>query len=667
MSAKSFEALFRPIMIGDCEIKNRILQCAMDPGPFVTPDGRFEYRTKNLLETRAKGGVGVIVTGCTYVEKGINGFFSDDEDIFLEPASEMAENIHSFGCKLFGQISAGVGRNLITNMGPVDSDMLIAPSGNTPNFFDPAIRHREISKERIRHIIVGFEKTAALMKKAGFDGVEVHALHEGYMLDEFAIASINRREDEYGGSLDNRLRLAGELLDAVKRVCGKGFPVTIRFSVESKMKGYNSGALPGEIYDEFGRDINEAVEVAKKLEKMGYDGLNADNGSYDAWYWAHPPVYMPHMCNLPDAASIKSAVSIPVFCAGRMDDPYGAAKAVEDGRIDGIAIGRALLADPEFPNKLMNGEPDDIRPCIACHSGCLRTFLGEPMTCALNPDVGNGNEEKYEKTRNPLKIAVIGGGIGGMEFARVCALEGHNVDLFEKSDRLGGVFNAAAAPDFKEADKRLIVWYNSQMEKCGVNVTLNREIRKADELAEYDLTAAATGALPKSLHIKGIDGKNLISATDALLENRSAGKTVSVIGGGLTGCEIAYWLAKKGRRVNVIEFLPDILSVRGLCRSNSSMLRDLLRRYNVRILTNTSVESIDEKGVTVKNETGTEKLECETVIIATGYTPNDVMYEKLSGAGIRCLKIGDAAEVGNLLLVIKGARTAAREMESVVE
>jgi 2-enoate reductase len=264
----------------------------------------------------------------------------------------------------------------------------------------------------IQAITESFIRMAEIARDTGFDGVEVHAIHEGYLLDQFTIECTNMRKDEYGGSLENRMRLPREIIEGIKHACGRDFVVSVRYSVVSKMKGFNSGALPGEYYTEFGRSLEQSPSVARILEAAGCDVLNADNGSYDAWYWAHPPVYMPEACNLPEAAYIKNFLNIPVLCAGRMDNPDRALLAVQSGQIDGIGLARALLADPYYVEKVREGRVSDIRPCIACHSVCLNMELHASGGCAVNPTVLH--EREYEaqnsmKVTKAKKVAVIGG------------------------------------------------------------------------------------------------------------------------------------------------------------------------------------------------------------------------------------------------------------------
>lgn len=660
---KRVHALFQPIRIGTCEVKNRILMCPMDPGPIVNLAREFDYRTKNILEERAKRGVGLIISGSIYVLNPDGSCFADYRDAFLGPATEMCGNIHQYGAKVFGQLTIGVGRcQRLTpeNVDSFDKNQLVAPSSGIPNAWMPEVKHQGVSKEWINNLLQCFRDSARLIKDAGFDGIEVHALHEGYLLDQFAISNFNHRTDEYGGPLENRLRLAKDLLRAVKDSCGEGFPVTMRMSIESKMKGIGKGALPGETYSEYGRDRNEAIEVAKLLEKMGYDAIDADNGSNEAWYWSHPPVYIKHLCNLEDVAFVKPYVRIPVYCSGKMDDPIQVAKAVEEGRIDGAGVGRALLADAGWVDKVMNGHVEDIRPCIACNNGCFRIIFGQSMVCAVNPRLGMADEEDYGRSAKPGKIAIIGGGIGGMEAARVCRKRGHRVELYEQASRLGGVFVTAAVPECKSADRELIQWYIREMDKNHVSVHLNTRIAP-DTLknSNFDHIIVATGSKERKIPLPTDPNADVRTAVEALSHLDSVKDAAVVIGGGLTGCEIAYELARKNRKVSVVEMLPDILQVKYLSPPNSMMLRDLLNYYHVDIYTNARVTAIKNEEAVVNSPEGEKTISAGTVIIAAGYVPENTLYQELSKAGIKAFNVGDSKEVGNVLSVIEDAYATA--------
>ena len=485
-------------------------------------------------------------------------------------------------------------------------------------------------------------------------------MHEGYLLDQFAIEFFNKRTDEYGGSFENRYRFAAEVVKAIKAECGEDFPVSLRYSVESKMKGFCEGAMPGEDYVEVGRNMEESERAARYLQDAGYDMLNADNGTYDSWYWAHPPMYMPENCNLEDVAHIKKFVDIPVVCAGRMDMEVGA-QAVAEGRIDAVGVARQFLVDPEWVTKLIDDRLEDIKPCICCHAGCFNfsSSKGHANTqdltdtmglarCALNPETMQSKKYYVAPAKKKKNIAVIGGGIGGMEAAILLAKRGHSVTLYEKSDSLGGVFVAAAAPSFKEKDRALIAWYIRELSKYPITVKMNTEITDVKSL-DADEVIVATGAVAKKIPVKGAE--NAVEAIDYLLGTKSVGEKVVVIGGGLTGCEIAYDLYLKGKKPTIVEMQDDLITAKGVCLANTSYLRDFFKTNKVPVYLETSLSEIGEGSVTLKDKEGkTFTVDTDSVVLSVGYNPAPVVK-----GGKHIHVIGDAAQVGNLRTVIWGA------------
>ena len=425
--------------------------------------------------------------------------------------------------------------------------------------------------------------------------------------------------------------------------------------------------MPGEKYVEVGRSMEESEKAAKYLQDAGYDMLNADNGTYDSWYWAHPPMYMPQNCNLDDVSHIKKFVDIPVVCAGRMEPDVGA-KAVEEGKIDAVGVARQFLTDPEWITKLIEERIEDIKPCICCHSGCFNfsSSKGHANTqdltdtmglarCALNPETMQSKKYKITKAKKSKKIAVIGGGIGGMEAAIVLSKRGHNVTLYEKSDKLGGVFIAAAAPSFKEKDRELIAWYIREVAKHPIEVKLNTEIKDVTGL-DVDEIIVATGATAKRIPIKGAD--RAIEAVDYLLGNKTVGENVVVIGGSLTGCEIAYDLYLQGKKPTIVEMQDDLVTTPGICLANTSYLRDFFKTNKVPVYLETGVEAIEEGSVTVKSKDGKEiKVNADSVIMSVGYNPNPIAKK-----GGKIHIIGDAKKVGNLRTVIWGAWDTAMKL-----
>lgn len=673
-----YEALFTPWRIGNVEIKNRIVLCPMGGtslfGWFELTGCKFDREAANFFLERARNNVGLIIPGIAPLRDTFWGKWLWQNPKMFEELKVFMEEIHKTGAKLFVQLTAGMGRswaitepvaslhrNKFTRaiVKPIiDTSHELASPSPQPSRWAPDIQCPEMTPEQIHEIIEAFAKTAKLCKDAGVDGVEVHAVHEGYLLDQFSMEFFNKRTDDYGGSFENRYRFATDVVKAIKAACGEDFPVSLRYSVESKMKGFCEGAMPGEDYVEVGRNMAESEKAAKYLQDAGYDMLNADNGTYDSWYWAHPPMYMPQNCNLEDVAHIKKFVDIPVVCAGRMEPDVGA-QAVAEGRIDAVGVARQFLADPEWITKLIEDRLEDIRPCICCHAGCFNfsKSKGHANTqdltdtmglarCALNPETMQSKKYRVEPARKQKKIAVIGGGIGGMEAAILCAKRGHSVTLYEKTDKLGGVFIAAAAPSFKEKDRELIAWYIREVAKLPITVKMNTEVTDIKAL-DADEIIVATGAKAKKLPIKGAD--TAIEAVDYLLGNKTVGERVVVIGGGLTGCEIAYDLFLRGKKPAIVEMQDDLITTPGICLANTSYLRDCFKTNNVPVHLETAVSEITTDGVVVTHKDGTtEVIPADSVVLSVGYNPAPVATK-----GVHV--IGDAKNVGNLRTVIWGA------------
>ena len=387
--------------------------------------------------------------------------------------------------------------------------------------------------------------------------------------------------------------------------------------------------------------------------------LNADNGTYDSWWYPHPPVYMPEGCNLDDCTAVQQNVKIPVACAGRMENPDLALDAVKTGKVQAICLARQLLADPDYCNKLEKEETDDIRPCIACHAGCLgRIFKGQDLCCALNPAVAR--EDAYELTEAKVKkhVLIIGGGIGGMEAARVSAIRGHKVDLYETSNQLGGVFIPASNMSFKASDKRLIAWYKLQMEKLGVNIHMNTPVTQ-ELIAEVnpDVIFQATGSTTRTLNLPGKENEYVLTAVDALNNPDKVKGEIVVIGGGLTGIEIAYEYAKSGSKVTVLEAMDKILNV-DIAAANKNFLLAAINVHNINIVKNAKVTSFENNNVTYNIDDKEHNVHADTVIVSVGYNSNAPfnIEEK------EFYTIGDANKVSNLMGAIWDAYETAMKI-----
>ena len=644
-----YEALFTPWKVGNVEIKNRIVMCPMGGtslfGWFELTGCKFDKEAAKLFLERANNNVGLIIPGIAPLRDTFWGKWLWQNPKMFEDLKEYMEEIHKTGAKLFIQLTAGMGRSwAITELiaplhknkftrallKPVlDTSHELASPSPLPSRWDPEITTPEMTKEQIHEIIEAFAKTAKLCKDAGVDGVEVHAVHEGYLLDQFTMEWTNKRTDEYGGSFENRYRFPVEVVKAIKAACGEDFPVSLRYSVESKVKGFREGAVPGEEYVEVGRNMEESERAAKYLQDAGYDMLNADNGTYDSWYWAHPPMYMPQNCNLESVAHIKKFVDIPVVCAGRMEPDVGA-QAVSDGLIDGVGIARQFLTDPEWITKLIEDRLEDIKPCICCHAGCFNfsSSKGKANTqdltdtmglarCALNPQTMQSKKYYVKPAAKAKNVAVIGGGIGGMEAALLLTKRGHKVTLYEKSGELGGVFIAAAAPSFKEKDKALIAWYRRELTKYPIEVKLNTEVTDIAALGA-DEVIIATGAVANRIPVKGIEKG--IQAIDFLRGRQDVGENVAIIGGGLTGCEIAYELYLNGKKPVIVEMMDDLICGKGICLANTSFLRDFFKANKVPVHLETSLKEIKDGAITVAGkDSNAFDIPADSVILSTGY------------------------------------------------
>ena len=650
-----YQNLFTPVAIGNCVIKNRFAMAPMGPLGLGDAEGGFNQRGIDYYTERAKGGTGLIITGVTFVDNEVeehgmpNCPCSTYNPVqFVRTSREMTERIHAYGAKIFLQMSGGFGRVTIpTNLGEYPP---VAPSPIPHRWLDKICR--ELTKEEIHTIVKKFGEGAFNAKRAGFDGVQIHAVHEGYLIDQFAISFFNHRTDEYGGSLENRLRFAREIVEEIKARCGKDFPVTLRFSPKSFIKDWRVGALPGEVFEEKGRDVPEGLEAAKLLVSYGYDALDVDVGSYDAWWWSHPPMYQEKGLYRPYAKMVKEVVDVPVICAGRMDNPDMASQAIADGTCDMISLGRPLLADADYVNKLRSGNVARIRPCLSCQEGCMgRIQEYSALNCAVNPAACRERAAALTPALKKKKVLIIGGGPAGCEAARVLALRGHEPVLYEAKDRLGGNLIPGGQPDFKEDDLALAAWYETELKALGVTVHLNA---KADEETvkkeNPDTVIVAVGSEPKML---SIPGDTVYAAEEVLLGQKDPGQNVIMVGGGLVGCETALWLAKAGKKVTLVELADKILGVNGpLCHANSEMLEALIPFNGIDVLTSSTVVSCDGKTAKIKTPDGEKEIPADSVVLAVGYRSRKELYEKLFDSVEELYQIGDGKNVSNIMYAI---------------
>lgn len=651
--AIKYPELFSPLTIGKCKIKNRIIMAPMGVTGITEESGKLSTNALNYFEERAKGGAGLLISCCfgnnAHVEETTMDGPFDDPYTFALNAQKLIDRVHQYGCKMFFQIAIGAGRiSFPLNMKKAP----VAPS-EIGNRWVPNMMCRELTVEEIEAIIESVAQDALVCKNAGADGVEIHSVYGGYLGDQFAMSIFNKRNDIYGGDLRGRLKVACDIVKRIKELCGENFPVSLRFGAKHYMKGIGQGALPNEDFVEAGRDIEESIEAAKILEEAGYDALNIANGSYDSWYWAHPPMYQKDGCWLDTAAIIRQNVNIPVLCAGKINEPQMANDAIKNNMVDGIVLGRALLADPYWPLKANMGKDEEIRPCIACHTGCMaRIFAGKTCTCAVNPAVGREAEFKIEKTEVPKNVCIIGCGVAGMEAARIAALRGHTVTIYEKNDKAGGALIPASVPEFKDADRRLIDWYVRELSKVGVEIKYNTEmtVEKVKAL-NPDVTIVATGGTPKTPPVSGVE--KAVYATDVFVKKVDVGNKCAIIGGGQVGCELALWLKEQGKEVTIIEALDELVAgAAEICIANRLMLIDMVNHEKINVKTKTMLNSINDSSITVTENGEQNTIDCDTVILSVGFYADQTFTDELSQEISNVWFIGDQNTPTNVMNAI---------------
>ncbi|MDD3217543.1 MAG: FAD-dependent oxidoreductase [Lachnospiraceae bacterium] len=638
-----------PYKIAGCTIPNRYSVSPVTTLTMYDEKGAITDKFIKYFETRAKGGFGLLVTGANDTDYQVDPYLAlgtsplQNPEAFVESSKKLTNAVHKYGAKVFCQLTLGLGRNYPGLPAPSEN-----PVYNAPDQLSPVL-----TTEQIKQKISQFIESAKLVKEGGWDGIEVHAMHWGYLLDQFAMSLMNRRTDEYGGSRENRLRAARELVEGCHEVCGKDYPVGMRLGLKTYIKDFNKASLTGE--GEVGRDLEESLECAKLLESYGYDYLSVDAGIYDSFYYACPPMYMPQGFMLDMAEACKKAVSIPVIAGGRMNNAEACAEAINAGKFDAVTMGRPQLADPEYPNKVFAGKVEKIRPCLGCNYGCFKAVCMDlkPITCAVNPAAGNEIEKSLKPGNGSKKVIVVGGGVGGMEASRTCALRGYDVTLYEKSGELGGHLIEAGAHSFKSEIMELNRWYQAELRDLKVNVVMNHEASMEElKSADADVIVLAVGSNSSTPPIPGLE--TATTSVEAIRHPEKIGHNVIIVGGGLVGCEIAYDEVLKGKAVTIIEALEDIM-VAGVPAPtpNAMMMKDILDQHKVSVRTSCKAVEIKADGIVVESEKGgREELKGDTIISALGFRPNVSMKEALSDCGAQVFEIGDARRPANILQAV---------------
>ncbi|WP_212505708.1 FAD-dependent oxidoreductase [Anaerotalea alkaliphila] len=487
--------------------------------------------------------------------------------------------------------------------------------------------------------------SACLAKNGGADAVELHA-YGGYLIDQFQSALWNKRTDEYGGDLQGRMRFTLELVAEIQKTCGKDFPLLVKFTPHH--------GIPG------GRELEEGIEMAKMLEAAGVHALHIDKGCYERWFDAISTVYEPEAAQIDLADAIRKHVRIPVISQGKLGNPEVAERVLQEGKTDFVGLAHQMLCDPHWVNKVKEGKTYDIVPCIGCNECLYAGFAGKHYVCAVN--VGCYHEDDYPllPAREKKSVLVVGGGPGGMQAAIAAAERGFSVELWERQNTLGGTLLAAGAPSFKGDVLKFVEVFKNKLYRSGVVVRLMKEAAAEEILRKgFDKVILAAGATPCLPPVPGIDGGNVCTSTAALLGQAPLGKKVVVIGGGLVGCETALHIQETADQVSVVEMLDDILLTADHCLNNDQKLRLLIAESGMAIHTKAKVTRIGTDFVEFEKDGATDRIPCDSVVIATGYKSNNQLARELEGQ-MDLSVVGDAGSPRKILHAVHEAYHAVR-------
>lgn len=646
--------LFEPGKVGKVELKNRIVMAPMGMGRMDEADGNWGPRVQEYFLARARGGVGMITTCGIMVTQKLEPFTSHHFNVYsdkhLDSLQKIVKGAHEYGAKVSVQLSAGLGRvipKFITDLNPDPNTPPVSASPG-PYLYNPSVMCRALTTEEVEELAQAFGLAAKRCRTVGVDVVELNG-HNGYMLDQFMSATWNRRTDKYGGSREKRLNLAREIVASIKKETRGELPVIYRFGMDHHLEG--------------GRNVQESMAIARELEAMGYDGLHIDAGAHETSWWGHPTTYQPRGPLVDMAASAKSAVSIPVIAVGKLHYPDIAEKVLQEGKADFIALGRGLIADPDWPVKVKENRLDDLVLCITDAEGCSgELYKGRAVSCTLNPMCGHEKEWALAPVKRKRSLLVIGGGPAGMEAARLGALRGLSVTLWERSDRLGGNLRAAAVPSFKKDLLDFMNYQVTQLRRLPVDVRMSKEATAKDVLASgADLVVLALGAVPEKLDLPGADTNKVINAIDLLLDGCHVGKRIVVVGGGLIGCETALHLVHAGHEVTLTTRREKLLDDANFY--NRRMLLMLLKDSKVNVLAGTWPQRAVREGLVVRHDGKEATIPADAIIVSAGMRPRNELRAELSGKVANLFAIGDCVEPRLIINAIWEAFHAVRSIE----
>ncbi len=651
----SLTRLFSPVQIGSMELKNRLVMAPMATG-WANPDGSISDKLSSYLEARARGGAGLIITEVVTVDgkfpyvPATVGLWDDNQ---IPATRKLTDAIHSHGARIIPQLSHPGPESLSLLFGdtqPVGpSQMLCHSTGNSC---------RELSVEEIDQIVEQFAEAARRAREGGYDGIELHAAHSYMLLGSFISPLRNRRTDAYGGSIDGRLKLPLQVIERIRTTIGHDFPIFVRISGDELYPG--------------GRDIRETQYIAPIMAGAGVNAFDISAGSYPHMSWRIiPPCGTPFGINTSYSRAVKEVVDIPVMTVGRINDPRFAEDILARNEADLLGMGRALLADPELPQKSIEGRFDDIAPCTGCGVGCSRAQQDERnITCVINPAVGRERKTQLIPTPTPGRVLVIGAGPGGLEAARVAALRGHHVILCEKGSKVGGQLNLATVPPMKQELSKWIQYLQTQIEKAGVDLRLRTEIT-AENIEQFkpDTVIIATGGEPFIPEFAVVSGKSLPTAHDVLSGRITIQSGhVLVLGGGVVGCEVADFLANRG--YNQLIGRTDVTIITSKEEAGLKMVREIrtmtmqrLSEKGVKIITRARVTGIIDNGVKIERN-GREEIitGADDIIVARGVKSVENLSDRIKDKIARVYIVGDCANPREAMEAIAEGSRVSREI-----
>ena len=638
--------LFDEIKIGSMTLKNRVVLAPM--GTTTDHTNGFNMRDVNFYGERARGGAGLILTGAvvssTEFEPSPCQKLTNVKDVYM--LHMVAERVHCYGAKFGIQLSPGIGR-----MNWIDPHTPPYSSSPCPNYYKPDLICREMPTDGVKRLVKSMGESAKLAKDAGVDIIEIHA-YGGYLIDQFNSAKWNHRTDEYGGSLENRMRFMMEIVDAVPDACGKDYPIAVKMTLDS--------------IDDEERPLEEGLAIAKALADSGkIDMIHFGRGAYSCRWRMVSSVYQPVGFDLDAAAKVRDVIgNLPLMAHGKLNHADVAEEALQNGIVDLVAIGHGMIADPHWANKVKKGRLDEINPCIGCGECHFNAMKGRARPCAVNPLCMHENEYELTPAQEKKRVLVIGAGPGGMKAAISAAQRGFEVTLWEKNQRMGGIMAAAGAPRFKADVKDQVEYLIRQVKKNAIDLQLGKEATlESVQAFDPDFVVVASGADPVMIPIPGADKPNVSTAVPVLLKEKEVGQRIVVVGGGEVGCELSSELRLQGKDVTMVELLDDILRTADHFVANDQNIRYLVEHSGTAILCSTKLTEILDDGVIVERDGAKEKIACDSVVFAAGFRADHSLYQAIKSAGIECVQVGDNVKPGKVIDAIHQAYHYIRVLE----